>query len=164
MKKLFLTLLIWLMAQPISADHEYESTRLLTYKAWYLERVRHRSSGDSWCNAATRNDLGQAFKLTGYDTDTAAIFVFDDTWNLVREDVRFIARIDRKNWNVYGLAEGTAIVADLDDPDAAATFIYELAKGNRLTITTASGRGIADFSLAGSRRTIDAFFNCWKRL
>ena len=53
-----------------------------------------------------------------------------------------------------------SILFNLPDSDAGVNFLVEVAQGNRLYLRTAQGEPVMDYSLAGSRASMDALIAC----
>lgn len=67
----------------------------------------------------------------------------------------------RAPWNLTG-AElyQNSVLFYLPDDSAGVDFIVEVAKGNRLYLRSADGSDVQNYSLAGSRASIDALLEC----
>jgi hypothetical protein len=52
------------------------------------------------------------------------------------------------------------VLFTLPDSDAGVDFIVEVAKGNRLFLRTEDGGDVQNYSLSGSKASIDALIEC----
>ena len=162
LKRLTSVFFIALMLPGLAQAQRYDTNRLFTRGAWYVDLVYDTQDRSYWCNASTINRKNQEFSVTGFDDGSLSIFIFDDDWNLTREDITFRIDVDRSGWTVYGLAEGVGVSAELDDASKAADFLADVAAGNVVRVLTQNGKGIATFSLHGSRAALNALLDCWE--
>ncbi len=149
-----------LSAQVAGAD-QYDTTRLFTRGAWYVDLTHDTSDGELWCSGETRNNEAQTFSITTYDDGTAVLFVFDDRWDLTPRNVDFLVLVDRERWTISGDASGIAISVTLDDKDKADEFLLDLARGNSVSVANTDERRIAAFSLSGSSAALSTLMDCW---
>jgi len=154
----FLALTLGATAAPAQP---YDTTRLFTRGAWYVELTHDTSDGELWCSAETRNNEAQVFSVTTYDDGAVILFVFDDRWSLAQRAVDFIVYIDRTRWTISGDADGIGISVSLDDKDQADDFLVDLARGGSVSVANADDRRIAAFSLAGSSAALSSLMECW---
>ncbi|WP_372841871.1 hypothetical protein [Phaeovulum sp.] len=149
-----------LPAQMASAE-QYDTTRLFTRGAWYVDLTHDTSDGELWCSAETQNNEAQTFSVTTYDDGTVILFVFDESWDIAPRSVDFLVLIDRERWTISGDASGIAISVSLDDKDKADEFLIDLARGSSVAVANSDERRIASFSLSGSSAALSTLMDCW---
>lgn len=164
MWRILVTFLALTLGTAAAHAQPYDTTRLFTRGAWYVELTHDTSDGELWCSAETRNNEAQTFSVTTYDDGGVILFVFDNRWALAPRDVDFIVNIDRQRWTINGYADDIGISVTLDDKDQADDFLYDLARGNSVAVANADGRRIASFSLSGSSAALSTLMDCWSSI
>ncbi|MDP2063815.1 MAG: hypothetical protein Q8Q63_00975 [Phaeovulum sp.] len=161
MWRILITFLAFTLGATATLAQPYDTTRLFTRGAWYVELTHDTSDGELWCSAETRNNEAQTFSVTTYDDGAVILFVFDDRWALASRDVDFLVNIDRQRWTISGYADGIGISVTLDDKAQSDEFLVDLARGNSVSVANADGRRIAAFSLSGSSAALSTLMDCW---
>lgn len=155
--------LMFNLSTSVQAD-EFESTTLFQKGSWNVELTFDTKDGDLWCSAETQNASGQSLAITGYDSGSIALFVFDQSWNISDRPIRFLIDIDYSRWTMNGHGRGISISLVLNDADSAILFLRELMEGNAVALMNADERRLATFSLSGSSAAIRNFFACWDKI
>ena len=155
---IFLVLALGLAA-PALADPV--STTLFTHKHWEVEAVQY-DDGSVSCLAEV--DAGtDSFTLWINSDQSVRLQFYSTSWEFGEGDTADLqVRIDRRSpWTLTG-AElyKNSILFDLPDSDASVNFLVEVAEGQRAYLMTATGEGVMDYSLAGSRASMDALIEC----
>ncbi len=138
------------------------STTMYSYKHWEVEYIQF-DDGTVACLAevdATTDSFSVwyyqdgTFRLQFYSTD----WEFGDTGDTADLQVQ----IDRRTpWTLTSAdLYKNSVLFNIPDGDAGVRFLVEVAKGNRLYLYTADGQGVKDYSLAGSRASMDVMIEC----
>jgi hypothetical protein len=143
---------------PVAAQ---QSEILFQHKHWRVELVAW-DDGVLGCQA-TVGDEAESFSLWTFQDETVQLQFYSKSWDFGEGDTADLqVQIDRKpQWNLTA-AElfKNSVLFTLPDSDAGVEFIMEVAKGNRLYLRTSDGGAVQDYSLAGSRASIDAIIEC----
>lgn len=157
-------LALFALAAPASA--ETTSQMLYSHKHWEVEYVQF-DDGSVACLAevdATTDSFSiwyyddGAFRLQFYSTD----WEFGDNGGTADLQVQ----IDRRGpWTLTDAdLYKNSVLFYLPDSDAGVRFLVEVAQGNRLYLYTADGQGVKDYSLQGSRASMDVMIDCGNRI
>jgi hypothetical protein len=138
-----------------------QSEVLFSHKHWQVEIVA-LNDGSVACVAQVTSP-GEAFAIWTYPDGAAQLEFYSAAWSLGEGNTADLqVQIDRRTpWNVPGARLSTnSVWYLLPDSDAAVEFIVEVARGNRLFLRAADGSDVQNYSLAGSRASIDALIEC----
>lgn len=149
---------------PAPAHADYDETQLYSAGAWHVSLTHDTTDGDLWCSADTENGEGQTFSITTYSDGQAAVLVIDPRWSLSNRSVDFFIDIDRSRWNITGTAKEISVSVMLQGEGKAAEFLVDLARGNSVNVVNTDERRLANFSLHGSSRALNALLTCWKEI
>jgi hypothetical protein len=146
------------LALPVAAR---QSEVLFSHKHWQVELVAW-DDGVLGCVAQVSSP-GEIFAMWTFQDSTVQLQFFSSAWNFAEgETADLQVQIDKMPlWNLTN-AELTqnSVLFTLPDSDAGVDFIVEVAKGNRLYLRSADGSDVQNYSLAGSRASIDALIEC----
>jgi len=152
------TVAVAALALPAAAQ---QSEVLFQHKHWRVELVAW-DDGVLGCQATVGNDQ-ESFSLWTFQDSTVQMQFYSKAWDFGEGDTADLqVQIDRKpQWNLTA-AElyRNSVLFNLPDSDAGVEFIVEVAKGNRLYLRTKDGGAVQDYSLSGSRASIDALIEC----
>jgi predicted nuclease of predicted toxin-antitoxin system len=146
------------MTLPAAAQ---QSEVLFQHKHWRVELVAW-DDGVLGCQATVGTE-DESFSLWTFQDSTVQMQFYSKAWDFGEGDSADLqVQIDRKpQWN---LTEAelyrNSVLFTLPDSDAGVEFIVEVAKGNRLFLRTKDGGAVQDYSLSGSRASIDALIEC----
>jgi hypothetical protein len=146
------------MAGPAGAQ---TSETLFSYKHWEVEIVGW-DDGSVGCVAQV-SAPGETFSIWTYPDGTVQLQFYSTAWEFGEGQTADLqVQIDRRApWNLTG-AElyKNSVLFYLPDNDSGVDFIVEVARGNRLFLRSADGSDVQNYSLAGSRASIDALVEC----
>ena len=141
---------------------ETRSSMLYSHKHWEVEFVTF-DDGSVACLAEV-DATTDSFTLWVYPDTSVQLQFYSTSWDF--GDPGSFAdlgiRIDRRDgWNLND-AElyKNSVLFTLPDNDVAVDFLMEVAAGNRLFLSNSSGDGVMDYSLSGSRASMDALIEC----
>jgi hypothetical protein len=138
-----------------------ESERLFAYKHWEVEIVGW-DDGSVGCVAQVSSP-GESFSIWTFPDGAVQLQFYSTAWEFGEGDTANLqVQIDRRaSWNLNN-AElyRNSVLFYLPDDKAGADFIGEVARGNRLYLRSDDGADVQNYSLAGSRASIDALIEC----
>lgn len=138
-----------------------QSEVLFSHKQWKVELVAW-DDGTLGCQAMV-GDSRESFSIWTFQDSPVQLQFYSKSWDFGEGDTADLqVQIDRKpKWN---LTEAelylNSVLFNLPDNDLAVDFIVEVAQGNRLFLRTADGGDVQDYTLSGSRASIDALLDC----
>lgn len=138
-----------------------QSEVLFSHKQWQVELVAW-DDGVLGCVAQVSSP-GESFSMWTFQDSTVQLQFYSTAWNFGEGDsANLQVQIDKKpKWN---LTEAelyqNSVLFTLPDSDAGVEFIVEVAKGNRLYLRSEDGSDVQNYSLSGSRASIDALIEC----
>ena len=157
-KSLLAAAAVLAMALPAAAQ---QSEVLFQHKHWRVELVAW-DDGVLGCQATVGTDT-ESFSIWTFQVSTVQLQFYSKAWDFGEGDSADLQlQIDRKpQWNLTN-AElyRNSVLFTLPDSDSGVEFIVEVAKGNRLFLRTADGGAVQDYSLSGSKASIDALIEC----
>ncbi|MCX7288543.1 MAG: hypothetical protein NTW20_13575 [Rhodobacterales bacterium] len=134
---------------------------LFSHKHWQVEIVGW-DDGSVGCVAQV-SAPGESFSIWTYPDGAVQLQFYSTAWQFGEGDTADLeVQIDsRAPWNLTA-AElyQNSVLFNLPDSDAGVNFIVEVARGNRLFLRAADGADVQNYSLAGSRASIDALVEC----
>lgn len=150
-----------LFAALVGQASAQESEILFSHKHWQVEIVGWED-GSVGCVAQV-SAPGESFSLWTYPDGTVQLQFYSTAWQFGEGEFADLqVQIDsRAPWNLTGaeLYQNSALFY-LPDSNAGVNFIVEVAQGNRLYLRSADGSDVQNYSLAGSRASIDALLEC----
>ncbi|WP_135449255.1 MULTISPECIES: DUF1176 domain-containing protein [Tabrizicola] len=138
-----------------------QSEVLFSHKHWQVEIVGW-DDGSLGCVAQV-SAPGESFSIWTFPDGSVQLQFYSTAWQFGEGDRADLqVQIDRRApWNLTN-AElyKNSVLFFLPDDKAGVDFIVEVARGNRLYLRTAAGSDVQNYSLAGSRASIDALVEC----
>jgi len=145
-------------ASPVLAQ---QSEVLFSHKQWKVELVAW-DDGVLGCQATvcTRDE---SFSLWTFQDSSVQLQFYSKAWDFGEGDTAdLVIQVDKKpQWNL-NKAElyQNSVLFTLPDNDAAIELIVEVAKGNVVYLRSADGGSVQNYTLSGSRASIDALISC----
>ena len=134
---------------------------LFSHKHWQVEIVGW-DDGSVGCVGQV-SAPGESFSIWTFPDGAVQLQFYSSAWEFGEGDTADLeVQIDRRSpWNLTG-AElyQNSVLFYLPDDQAGVNFIVEVARGNRLYLRAADGSDVQNYSLAGSRASIDALIEC----
>lgn len=150
-----------LVAVTTGAAAAQQSEVLFSYKHWQVEVVGW-DDGSVGCVAQV-SAPGESFSVWTFPDGAVQLQFYSTAWEFGEGDTADLeVQIDRRApWNLTN-AElyQNSVLFYLPDDQAGVNFIVEVARGNRLYLRSADGSDVQNYSLAGSRASIDALVEC----
>jgi hypothetical protein len=138
-----------------------QSEILFSHKHWEVQIVGW-DDGSVGCVAQV-SAPGETFSIWTYPDGAVQLQFYSTAWEFGEGQTADLeVQIDRRApWNLTG-AElyQNSVLFYLPDNNAGIDFIVEVARGNRLFLRSADGSDVQNYSLAGSRASIDALVEC----
>ena len=138
-----------------------ESEVLFAHKHWQVSVVGW-DDGSVGCVAEVSTP-GESFSVWTFPDGAVQLQFYSTAWSFGEGDTADLeVQIDRRApWKLAG-AElyQNSVLFTLPDDQAGVNFIVEVARGNRLYLRSADGSDVQNYSLAGSRASIDALIQC----
>lgn len=138
-----------------------QSEVLFSHKHWQVEVVGW-DDGSVGCVAQV-SAPGESFSVWTFPDGAVQLQFYSSAWQFGEGDTADLeVQIDRRSpWNLTG-AElyQNSVLFYLPDDQAGVNFIVEVARGNRLYLRSADGSDVQNYSLSGSRASIDALLEC----
>ncbi|MBK6467568.1 MAG: hypothetical protein IPL38_11205 [Rhodobacter sp.] len=138
-----------------------QSEVLFSHKQWQVELVAW-DDGGLGCVAQVSSP-GESFSVWTFQDGSVQLQFYSTAWDFGEGDTADLqVQIDRKpNWNLTNAdLYRNSVLFNLPDSDAGVEFLLEVAKGSRLYLRTADGGNVQNYSLSGSRASIDALIEC----
>lgn len=140
---------------------ETTSETLFKHKHWEVEIVGF-DDGSVACLAEVDAST-ESFTLWVYPDQSVKLQFYSTSWEFGEgETADLDVKIDRRaSWDLTN-AElyKNSILFNLPDSDAGVRFLTEIAQGQRLYLRSADKSPVQDYSLAGSRASMDALIAC----
>jgi hypothetical protein len=139
----------------------YESEVLARNKLWVVEMVAW-NDGSMGCVAQV-SAPGESFSIWTFQDYSFQLQFYSTAWDFGEGDTANLqVQIDKKPlWNLTNAElRLNSVLFTLPDSDAGVEFMVEVAQGNRLFLRTENGEDVQNYSLAGSRASIDALITC----
>lgn len=138
-----------------------QSEVLFSHKHWQVEVVGW-DDGSVGCVAQV-SAPGESFSIWTFPDGAVQLQFYSTAWQFGEGDRADLqVQIDRRSpWNLTD-AElyQNSVLFYLPDSQAGIDFIVEVARGNRLYLRADDGSDVQNYSLAGSRASIDALIEC----
>ena len=142
-----------------------DSKQLFAYKHWQVEIVSW-DDGSLGCVAEV-SAPGESFSLWTFPDDSVQLQFYSTAWEFAEGTTANLqVQIDRRSpWSLTD-AElyQNSVLFNLPDSNAGIDFIVEVAQGNRLYLRADDGSDVQNYSLSGSRASIDALIECGKAI
>lgn len=151
-----------LMLPSFAFGQDYDVREVYRQGAWTVTVTQDLRTGDQWCSAETTNRRSQTFSITAFANASAALFVFDNQWSLRDRAIDFVVDVDRSRWTMSGNAGGNGVSIFFQGNDNAGQFVEDVAAGYQVTVRNADLRALAEFSLSGSRASLNVLMDCWQ--
>jgi hypothetical protein len=150
-----------LMAATVGSASAQQSKVLFSYKQWQVEVVGW-DDGSVACVAQV-SAPGESFSIWTFPDRTVQLQFYSTAWEFGEGDTADLeVQIDRRAPWTLSNAElyQNSVLFFLPDDQAGVDFIVEVATGNRLYLRSDDGADVKDYSLSGSRASIDALVEC----
>ncbi|WP_225029454.1 hypothetical protein [Xinfangfangia pollutisoli] len=138
-----------------------QSEVLFQHKHWKVELVAW-DDGVVGCMAQVEAP-GESLSIWTFQDESVQLQFYSTAWNFGEgQTADLVVQVDRKpSWNLNA-AElyQNSVLFNLPNSDAGVEFIMEIARGNRLFLRSADGAEVQDYSLSGSKASIDALIEC----
>jgi hypothetical protein len=149
------------VAATVGAAAAQQSEVLFSHKHWQVEVVGW-DDGSVGCVAQV-SAPGESFSVWTFPDGAVQLQFYSTAWQFGEGDTANLqVQIDRRApWNLNN-AElyQNSVLFFLPDDNAGVDFIVEVARGNRLYLRSADGSDVQNYSLSGSRASIDALIEC----
>ena len=146
-------------ALPVAAETTSET--LFKHKHWEVEIVGF-DDGSVACLAEV-DATTESFTVWVYPDQSVKLQFYSTSWEFGEGDTANLdVKIDRRaSWDLTN-AElyKNSILFNLPDSNAGVRFLMEIAQGQRLYLRSADKSPVQDYSLAGSRASMDALIQC----
>ncbi len=140
---------------------ETTSEMLFKHKHWEVEIVGF-DDGTVACLAEV-DATSESFTLWVYPDQSVKLQFYSTSWDFGEGDTADLdVKVDRRaSWDLTN-AElyKNSILFNLPDSDAGVRFLTEIAQGQRLYLRSADQSPVQDYSLSGSRASMDALIEC----
>ena len=150
-----------IMAATVGTADAQQSEILFSHKHWQVEVVGW-DDGSVGCVAQV-SAPGESFSLWTFPDGAVQMQFYSTAWQFGEgETADLQVQVDRRApWNLTG-AElyQNSVLFYLPDDKSGVDFIVEVARGNLLYLRSADGSDVQNYSLAGSRASIDALVEC----
>lgn len=145
----------------LAADPVVET--LFSHKHWRVDMVGY-DDGTLACVARVSNDdESESFSVGTFNTGVMRLQFYSSGWQFgAGETADLEVQIDRRApWTLTAatLTENS-VLFDLPLDDDSARFLVEVSQGNRLYLRNDAGEDVQNYSLAGSKASIGALFEC----
>jgi hypothetical protein len=146
-----------MMALPAMAQ---QSEIVFSRGAWLVEIVKF-DDGTLACSA--RVTQGEdTFAIWSFQDGYTQLQLYSPEWTFPDSKADLVLQIDRRpQWDVSDaeLNENSVLISLSDDKDAV-DLLIEIARGNRVYVRNAQGNPVINFTLAGSRASMQTLGEC----
>ena len=136
---------------------------LFSHKHWRVDMVGY-DDGTLACVGQVSNDDGsESFSVATFSTGVLRLQFYSSAWSFAEgETADLEVQIDRRApWTLTAATlTQSSVLFDLPLDDDSARFLVEVSQGNRLYLRNDAGEDVQDYSLAGSKASIGALFDC----
>lgn len=157
----FLVATATMAASVLPALASPQSEVLFSHKNWQVELVAW-DDGGLGCVAQV-SAPGESFSIWTFQDESVQLQFYSTAWSFGEGTTAdLVVQVDRKpSWNLTA-AElyQNSVLFTLPNSDAGVEFITEIARGNRLFLRDNKGGPVQDYSLSGSKASIDALIEC----
>ena len=134
---------------------------------WEFQSQAFAEEGDeTWfvCSASTRSleetELSMRLEPTADNGFEAAMSLSNETWALGRSLLSVRLDIGADRWMLKGQGSGSTVEVAWSPDSHLLLFLEDLASSSFAVLTARDGSTIAQFSLSGSRKAIEAMKGC----
>lgn len=149
-----------------AAVAETESTMLYSYKHWEVEYVAF-DDGSVACLAEVDANT-DSFTLWVYPDTSVRLQFYSTSWDFgdTGDTANLGVQIDRRpDWTLNNAdLYLNSVLFNLPNDDSGVDFLMEVAQGNRLYLRTDTGEDVKDYSLQGSKASMNALIDCGNQI
>jgi hypothetical protein len=134
---------------------------LYEHKAWVVQGVTFDDG--SYACLAEVSDPGESFTIWTFPDRSIRLQFYSEDWDFGEGDTANMeVEIDRRSpWTLTGAnLLQNSVLFDLPDLDESVNFVVEVAKGNKLYLRTEDGSEVRNYTLAGSKASIQQLVDC----
>lgn len=145
---------------------ETTTSMLYQHKHWEVEYVQF-DDGTVACLAEVDANT-DSFSVWYYQDGAFRLQFYSEEWQFGEDggttDIQ--VQVDRREpWSLTGAdLYKNSVLFYLPDSDAGVRFLVEVAQGTRLYLYDADGQGVKDYSLQGSRASMDVMIDCGNQI
>lgn len=146
------------LSLPASA---YETDVLFEHKNWKVD-IHGWDDGEIGCRAIVGSER-ESFSIWIFQNGSIQLQFFSTSWAFGAEQFADLQlQIDkRERWDLTNARlSQNSVEFNLPDNDAAVNFVMEIAQGSKLYLRAKGGKDVQNYSLAGSRASIDKLLEC----
>lgn len=136
---------------------------LYSYKDWDVRAVTW-DDGTSSCVAEITYDNGDSFAVWDNRKDPIRLQFYSPDWDFGSKDSCADIQMQIDGHNSWGVTNAdfykNSVLIDLPGNSEGQQFLLQVAGGNRLYLYDDKGKQESDYSLSGSRASINALTNC----
>lgn len=144
-----------------SALAETQSQVVYSHKAWQVQVVAF-DDGTMSCLAEV-SDGARSFTLWAGANELIQLQFYDESWDLGEGQTANL-KVEVDSRGVWDLTNAElhkqSVFFDIPDSGDGVSFMNEVMGGNMLYLSSETGEGVANYSLAGSRASIGALIEC----
>lgn len=147
-----------LFAAPVLADQQEV---LFQHKHWMVA-VNAFDDGSFACQAAV-DEGAESFTIWVFQDQTVRLQFYSTDWSFTDGDTAdFQVEVDhRGTWSFTNASlTGNSVLFDLPDSKQGTNFLVEVAQGRTAHLRDDAGVGVRDYSLAGSKASMQALIEC----
>ena len=155
----FGAIMMSLSAAPLLAEAQQKT--LFQHKNWMVA-VNVFDDGAMACQAAV-DEGAESFTIWVMQDKSVRLQFFSTDWDFNSNDTADLQlEVDRRgHWNLNEASlTKNSILFDLPDSDKGVNFLVEVAEGRTAHLRDASGDGLRDYPLAGSKASMSALIEC----
>ena len=138
-----------------------EQQTLFQHKNWMVA-VNSFDDGSIACQAAV-DEGAESFTIWVFQDQTVQLQFYSTDWSFTDgETADLQVEVDRRGaWSLTGAnLTGNSALFTLPDSDQGVRFLVEVAQGNTAHLRDANGDGVRDYSLSGSKASMNALIEC----
>lgn len=141
---------------------EATSDMLYSNKHWEVEFITF-DDGSVACLAEV-DATTDSFTVWTYPDATVRLQFYSTSWDFGDHGDTANLQVEIDRMGPWTLNEAelylNSVLFNLPDSDVAVDFLTEIAAGSRLYLRSESGEGVMDYSLSGSRASMEALIEC----
>ncbi|WP_112312378.1 hypothetical protein [Pseudogemmobacter bohemicus] len=140
----------------------YSTEILFQHKQWKVD-IHGWDDGEIGCRAVVGDDK-ESFAIWIFQDAMIQLQFFSASWDFGTDgqvaDLR--VQIDKRGgWDLTSASlKQNSVTFNLPDSDAAVDFVMEIAKGNKLFLRSKEGKDVQNYSLSGSKASIESLLEC----
>ncbi|ESW60591.1 MAG: hypothetical protein Q27BPR15_11145 [Rhodobacter sp. CACIA14H1] len=150
------------LALPVLAAEPMVET-LFAHKHWRVDMVGYDDGTLACVGQVSDDDGSESFSVGTFSTGVMRLQFYSSDWQFAGEETADLeVQIDRRApWTLTAASlVGNSVLFDLPLDEDSARFLMEVSQGNRLYLRNGSGEDVQNYSLAGSKASIGAMFEC----